>query len=635
MSERKGAANLFVRPDGALMNFKFEEVSSGINRPFHSNRKQQQQYSNRRPSSASNTLFYLQSSSQHAFVLRRDFVLTLQQQNYTFKKVPYAPWLYPDSILSWDAIEVVKVFVDAQQHQQQQIMSCPICLEESYIAPRCLPCGHLFCLSCILHYSSYCNLDSTTTTTSNTATIKCPCCFKLVSIPQDLRSVQFVTVSSPSIHSRMKFRKIYRIKPQQEQQDSCITIAVPPVDFSNLNTLPPSISDVHSIFYRFNQQDTIAYTEQLSYEASTIQNAIISASNEPKNNETSRVQFLKMAHQMVQLELRSTSKHQDHSSVATSSILNTDHFQIIEVEADAEHQQASDIVINRSDSFGNQNDAQGYSHTVQPFYQAADGQLCFLSGFNMVCLNYEYSLPKETSSQQQNDVSDLLPLVVEGQVQSIQNIQITHDTRRRYSFLQQLPLYMEVKIVELHLPELSKETKNHFRDEFSKRRNLIKMKKRQEQQQHRKEEILKKKAQMKQQYQSINFVTEEECVSLPLSEEFGPPLQVSANTNNSDSTQQDKSSTIPSYSSFKSVVATGGVWPELSQSLMQPCTKSTASSLPRYPDFRQHKKDFIENTFQQEQTPSSGCSPATSIEKTKKKGKKVLLFSTSGHRGIS
>jgi hypothetical protein len=130
-------------------------------------------------------------------------------------------------------------------------------------------------------------------------------------------------------------------------------------------------------------------------------------------------------------------------------------------------------------------------------YQAEDGQLVFLNGFNVACLTSDASksLPTyptgsseelaeasysnelgTTATKSEDDSLSIpfpppLPDFVEGTVLELETVQITHDVRKRMPFLAHIPLCTEVIFVELDLNDLlSNATKYKFKVELAKRK---------------------------------------------------------------------------------------------------------------------------------------------------------------------
>uniref|UniRef100_A0A6V2JPU0 RING-type domain-containing protein n=2 Tax=Ditylum brightwellii TaxID=49249 RepID=A0A6V2JPU0_9STRA len=165
------------------------------------------------------------------------------------------------------------------------------------------------------------------------------------------------------------------------------------------------------------------------------------------------------------------------------------------------------------------------------FYQASDGQLCFLSGFNMNCLMEEFSTFRpimdsstlESEQQEEDDDDDddadkqendnsyhkitikiknlakthrknqPLPDEITGKIIQMEKIHVTPDIRKRYTFASHLPLYTDVTFVELDLHAyLSDRTRTKFAKEFASRKKkrlaLKRMEKQEEFQMRQKEE---------------------------------------------------------------------------------------------------------------------------------------------------
>jgi hypothetical protein len=118
------------------------------------------------------------------------------------------------------------------------------------------------------------------------------------------------------------------------------------------------------------------------------------------------------------------------------------------------------------------------------FYQAEDGRLCFLSPYNLKCLQHEFSTCKPVDKApvvgddgrredgpRRDSVRDCpLPDRVQGSLVEAERLQLTPDIRHRLRFLSHLPLYTELSFVEINLGHLlSKATKKRFAKEFYSR----------------------------------------------------------------------------------------------------------------------------------------------------------------------
>jgi len=108
---------------------------------------------------ASPAFFSLYSSPDYAFVLTRRSHSKVQGGSpYTFSGC--------DSPVSWESVRIVKHFVPLEDGRD---ITCPICLSD-LVCPRVTKCGHIYCLSCIVHHvqsHAASNLYSD---------VSCPCC---------------------------------------------------------------------------------------------------------------------------------------------------------------------------------------------------------------------------------------------------------------------------------------------------------------------------------------------------------------------------------------------------------------------------------------------------------------------------
>merc|ERR1719491_1906383 len=122
------------------------------------------------------------------------------------------------------------------------------------------------------------------------------------------------------------------------------------------------------------------------------------------------------------------------------------------------------------------------------FYQAENGQLVFLNGFNMKCLLSDFSkshisvhegIEEESAGKDEEKDPEInrtnqappLPDYIEGRVLEIENVNLTPESRKRMPFLNHIPLYTDIVFVELDLHHLLCEaTRRKFKGDFSKRR---------------------------------------------------------------------------------------------------------------------------------------------------------------------
>jgi len=147
------------------------------------------------------------------------------------------------------------------------------------------------------------------------------------------------------------------------------------------------------------------------------------------------------------------------------------------------------------------------------FYQAIDGRATFLEPFFQKLLLYEHSgwehLP--------GGLADV-------RIDRLQEVTVTEEIRKRHKFLGHLPLGSQATFAHVDLrPFLSKATKEHFSEEFKKRRQQL----RKEQNKARKEEREGKTRNAQEEeryYQSLNLTAPAMVQAPPTAEDFAVPL---------------------------------------------------------------------------------------------------------------
>lgn len=287
------------------------------------------------------------------------------------------------------------------------------------------------------------------------------------------------------------------------------------------------------------------------------------------------------------------------------------------------------------------------------FYQTNDGQLCFLSGFNMNCLRAEFSavLPEESllltaaTPLEQRKLSPL-PDVLEGKIVEIERVQLTPEMRQRLRVLSHLPLYSDVTFVEIGLGNmLSPETKKGFKKDFAKRKqvrmNRLNAEKREDNRTRRNEEarINDLKARMHRIDPSDEFFQPSTYVeeTIDITGDDFAPLVSSTGT-----VQQHPGRSLPSNAArpdpaatFSAITRTGGAFPALGS------TARNESDFPALgggqPSKSAPKPSWgrpaaSSKPLEQRDAPSLSGVPEPG-GKRKSKGKKVVLFSTGAHRG--
>lgn len=270
------------------------------------------------------------------------------------------------------------------------------------------------------------------------------------------------------------------------------------------------------------------------------------------------------------------------------------------------------------------------------FYQADDGQLCFLCGFNVQCLRAEFSasppsispiepLSGAGSKQQTNSRRvEPLPDVINGRVVESERMVVTKQLRQRMRFLSHMPIGSTVTMVEIGLGGLlSNATKRQFAKEFQKRKSArerkSKAEKRADDRAQRREE--QRIEQIRAQVPLVNRVFRQEAVDVT-SDAFGPSL----------------CSSPPRLAAQPTELVNEAV----SDQRQQPQGSLSFSSIARKANKRNTHQGFVQSDFPalggDSAFPALGSSPSSSPTKhttaTKwkggnaKKGKKPISLST-------
>ena len=604
------------RPGRELLTANHQTSRSSPTKPKKLTAKQEEDRRlERRARQQHASAFYLRSSAQHAFVVNRQVLQELLRKN---SKVDLA-----DLIVPWGAIEIVQLLVeeDASQTSKPSIVTCPVCLGD-FIAPRIVPCGHVFCLACFLHHWYTAN-------TQDHAPIKCPCCSVQITSLNEVRPVIFRSVLKPQINSTMTFQKLLTLKKGVVIDDDCA-----PVFQGSKPVRIPNFSSPTSKFYRFTLQDEAptALQNLLEHELQLIslelrelaQHKALLPTNAMKDALDVECSFWYMAQEMVKsqltvvadvvakapkqanndfLALKDDLPIKNSSSLRDSGHLWTDDDTMADEFKDAkppspDSRQATSNLVKPLDS-------SSIESSYQAFYQSTDGQLCFLSGFNMACLRHEIH----------NELCCTLPETLQGHVVDIETVTLTQDVRtHRLTFLHHhVPLYAQVQLIELNLlhpkcPYLSDETKAHFKPEYDRRKR-----KRQQRKQLEKKatlEIERKLASLQVSSPTLKPQSERSVPAMPLTEEFGPSLS------STPTKQPQFSQTLVAYNQ---VAASHGYFPDLAASMSPPA--------------RSNSRPWGTPSKASPTTPTSTLQTSTTpAKKTKGRPKKVTLFSTGGNR---
>lgn len=620
---------------------------------------------------AQSAMFYLHSSSDHSFVLTRK-----GKQGYTFSG--------PDSTVSWESVRLVTYLVTSNQIMGDTPEACPICLD-SFSCARITKCGHCFCLPCLLRHVH------TAAAVNPYQAVKCPCCGLFIHL-DDIRPVVMESIQRPKLQARMRFFKLHRTK-------DCPAPFLPKkgaMKHSSPHSCPLQ-TDRDASFSRFNYVEPVAYQMQLSSNV----NELEAIAKELHPGEIDLL-FVQMSLERVRNEIRIAQEESDEENVlmerfqqpqagiyqpisrflsARQSQDTNNHktFECVpreELKAE-EGRLHVDSVCTECDRYGRPN--RGYSidssgshekynsrkplrhlphlpgsmyldEEATQFYQAADGQLCFLSKFNMQCLSAEFSIhpPKEELSGEhittlQRRKHQPLPDELDGSIIEIQHIHLTPEMRKRIPFLSHLPLYTDAAFVELDLDRiLSEKTKQLFKVELDKRRQRRKDKSNAEKRadwtskQKEVERINTVKARLQQIDPNDNFF---QIPEVELLNDLDFPLVASGDRVPKSPTGRPLSASAITFSAVVNTPSATSVTLEAFPSLGSPLLTVSSSRQQLSWSKGWHAINATEKSLEdqplEEQLsprPAQSSNPVGGKGK-KSKGKKIHLFSTGGQRG--
>ena len=290
------------------------------------------------------------------------------------------------------------------------------------------------------------------------------------------------------------------------------------------------------------------------------------------------------------------------------------------------------------------------------FYQAEEGQLVFLCGFNMACLSNDFS--KEPPSEETGViVRPPFPDSIEGKILDIEKLHLTPDIRKRMPFLSHLPLYCDICFVELDLNHiLSDVTRNKFKGDLQKRR-----KRRQHKVQAEKKAdkaAMKVEADLinerKARWQSIdpdddffkpvivppeqsddNVASLVQDAATTLGENEAGSAQLSQSHSNESSTTQPPPQS-PSALDFSRACrrAQNPIGVMTSQDFPTLGSASSSSNRPKWGDSSLNVAKQVAAAPSVLETNAGAPVVASKGKKKKGKGQKISLFSTGGQRGM-
>ncbi|CAO3668472.1 unnamed protein product [Rhizopus stolonifer] len=309
----------------------------------------------------------------------------------------------PDISFDWDTIEQVFVY-------SNQVKTCCICLSWPTSA-RVTRCGHIFCLPCILRYLELCSIE------------KCPMCCEAIT-KEETRLVRIIPEHG------------HDLKLVLVQRKSSSTLALPLSDTWPLpekvisNYIKPEIplipwSHTPSVqaFARFmlaHPDDLLAEIEQDLKELDKLQ---IEEEEEIRFIEQSKVQ-------LRQEKERVRTERTEEMTVALEAL---------------------DIMFEAVAKY-NKRHCESQENAFY-FYQAENGQPTFLHPLDIRILKREFGSYYQ------------FPHQLKVKVTSRQECTVDEDLRKKYKYLNHLPLHCDVVFLKIDMKEIvSEETLELFKD---------------------------------------------------------------------------------------------------------------------------------------------------------------------------
>jgi len=427
--------------------------------------------------------FFLHCSASHRFLLTTQPLdgIERKEQNYS----------NPDTLVSWDAVRLVVSLVPSESRKESSLSSfasesCPICLD-SFASPRITRCGHVYCLPCLMRYFISCQKPATNATKAILPRksrqcdfySECPCCFRFISL-SELRPVEFISFQPPESQGRvpvtMTFQKLHKRR-------GSFTPFIPSVHSwgnsykkGRMHSIPTS-TDPEAQYSRYSYIDRYSYVDHLDSDINSLQFQYKELTHLRKdenyvNETTDGLYYISMALQMVK-DIRSRVAEECLEEKINPQVgFNNDVKALLQKTVFEKTEKEKDITKFSKDTKNDRSqrrskkgnnierlkDTKYADDDCIHFYQSVDGQLCFLSNFNMSCLSHDYSQrnPKEQNievSDKANTHSTLPPFpdLIHGQVLDSEIVHLTPEIRKRMTFLSHLPLYTDIIFVELNL----------------------------------------------------------------------------------------------------------------------------------------------------------------------------------------
>ncbi|XP_078468174.1 E3 ubiquitin-protein ligase RNF10 isoform X2 [Lampetra planeri] len=412
----------------------------------------------------------------------------------------------PDTLVDWDLVQQVRLL-------SHGVLSCPICLYPP-TAARITRCGHVFCWPCILHYLAL----------SDEPWRKCPICYEAVH-KKHLRSVvtkethQFAVGDTITLQlmKREKGSAIALPRSQWFQVDKPLSV----IDAQNSHhckLLLASRADVQTSLSLEQEQLVQQLLEESdTAEACFVQAALGELQNQLKCFEDAGAD-VGTTLEMQNLSLAEASEPDSHEVKEPTSLTNCNKQAVHRYASAFDEEFEEEVAKEAAEPDGAQEEevqlegAAGLAATEQEqqqqqqqclqqeghgcevleeeeassqnnlhhyYYQAEDGQHMYMLPMNRRCLLQEHGGPEGCPDR------------VTAHIMDIESFSMTEYHRKRYNYLDHLPLTCEISFCEVALqpPLVTQATLQYFTADIERRRVLRQKKARDERRRERKIEM--------------------------------------------------------------------------------------------------------------------------------------------------
>lgn len=360
--------------------------------------------------------------------------------------------LNADALVDWASLRRV-------DFKGEELLKCPICLEEQMVVPKITRCGHVFCAPCVMRY--FLALQEY----NGKFWQKCPVCNNEKTSPEEMVSVRFEPAKAPREGDRLRLVLARRAASSTVVRPPPMANPTTPVRGSD--EAPWSLPFEGQEGWRLSRLVRLpsgASSKMIEEEIAELAAYRVSCLG---TGDTELFPSIDAAIKCLE-QLRTSRATKTGSLVADPKDSHMPPLTVEEVPGSRPNQHGK-VGESSLAQQPNQLNPQGASsscasrgnpsHTIS-FYTSDDGRLIFLQPLFTRLLLHEHggwdSIPLE--------LSDI-------RVQKVVETTLCEETKRRHRFLSHLPLGSQFCFVEVDLrSEISLATKEHFAEEFERLR---------------------------------------------------------------------------------------------------------------------------------------------------------------------